>query len=89
LCIIAQHFMSEFEKKKIEMELKAFTTNNFERPNACRNPEQVRFYIHELCSKIEELRNSFNYVPDSAYALLAQYTARQNSFVYKEFVSSY
>lgn len=71
------------------MELKGFAARNFEKPGACRNAEQVRFYIHELCSKMEELKNRFNYVPESAYALLAQYTARQNSFVYKEFVSSY
>jgi hypothetical protein len=81
--------MSEFEKKKIELELKAFTANNFERPSSCRNAEQVRFYINELCEKIEQLKNEFDYVPESAYALLAQYTARQNSFVYREFVSSY
>ena len=81
--------MSEFEKKKIEMELKTFTSKNFERPSACRNAEQVRFYIHELCSKIEALKSSVNYVPESAYTLLAQYTARQNSFVYRDFVSSY
>jgi hypothetical protein len=81
--------MSEFEKKKIEMELRAFTNKNFEKPVACRNPEQIRFYIHELCTKIDELKNRFDYVPESAYALLAQYTARQNSFVYRDFVSSY
>ncbi len=88
-CVVLHNTMSEFERKKIEMELRAFINKNFEKPGECRNPEQVRFYIRELCTRIEELKNRFDYVPESAYALLAQYTARQKSFVYRDFVSSY
>jgi hypothetical protein len=42
-----------------------------------------------LCDKIETLRRRFNYVPDSAYRLLAAYNARQNSMVSYEFRKSY
>jgi hypothetical protein len=81
--------MSEFERKKIEMDLKVFASRNFERPSACENLTQIRFYVSELCRKIEEYRERFNYVPDDAYTLLAQYNARQNSMLYRDFVNSY
>lgn len=81
--------MSSYEKKKLEMELKQFTVRNFEKPDQCRDLEQIRFYVKELCSKIEELENRFNYVPDFAYTLLAQYNARQNSLLQTTFNSSY
>jgi hypothetical protein len=81
--------MSEFEKKFLEMELKAFTSKNFERPADCENLEQVRFYIKELCSKIEEYKKRYDYAPELAYTLLAQYNARQNGMLYKDFVNSY
>jgi len=81
--------MSDYERKKLELELRSFTSRNFERPADCRNSDQVRFYVQELCSKIEEYNSRFNYVPGWAYALLAQYNARQNKFIQKEFRSSY
>ena len=81
--------MSEFEKKKMELELKAFAGKNFERPSDCKNLDQVRFYIQELCQKIEECKRQFSYVPEFAYTLLAQYNARQNALLYKEFVNTY
>ena len=77
--------MDTITKKLLEKELKTFTGKHFERPSECRNPEQVRFYIRELCDKIETLRRQFNYVPASAYRLLAAYNARQNSMVSYEF----
>jgi hypothetical protein len=87
LYIFTQH-MSEFEKKTLELELKAFASKNFERPADCKNLDQVRFYIRELCVRIEDYQNRFNYAPELAYTLLAQYNARQNSMLYKTFVNS-
>lgn len=81
--------MSDFEHKKVEMELKTFTTKNFVRPSECRNLEQIRFYVRELCLKIEEFEGKFNYVPNSAYSLLAQYNSRQNAMINVDFRSTY
>lgn len=81
--------MSDFEKKKVELELQAFTARNFERPADCKDPEQIRFYIRELCLKIEEYKSRFQFVPEAAFALLAQYTARQNSLLLRDFVKDY
>jgi hypothetical protein len=81
--------MTEYERKKIEMELKNFTSRNFERPSACRNQEQIRFYVRELCMKIDELEGKFNYAPQWAYTLLAQYNAQQNSLIQLEFRNTY
>lgn len=81
--------MTPYEVKKLEMEIKQFTARNFEKPAACKNLEQVRFYVKELCAKIEELEKQFNYVPECAYALLAQYNARQNSLLHSDFKSVY
>lgn len=80
--------MSEFEKKTLELELKAFASKNFERPSDCKNLDQVRFYIRELCLRIEDYQKRFNYAPELAYTLLAQYNARQNSMLYKTLVNS-
>lgn len=81
--------MSEFEKKHLETELKNFTTRNFVRPSECRNLDQIRFYIRELCLRIEDYKKRFNYVPGVAYALLSQYNSRQNTLLYRDFVSNY
>ncbi|HEY9049642.1 MAG TPA: hypothetical protein VIN08_27280 [Ohtaekwangia sp.] len=81
--------MTDYERKKIEMELKSFTSRNFERPSACRNLEQIRFYVRELCMKIDELEEQFNYVPQCAYALLAQYNAQQNAIIELDFRNTY
>lgn len=81
--------MTDYERKKIEMDLKAFTSKHLEKPSECRNPEQIRFYLKELAKKIEALEQSCNYAPDWAYAMLAQYNARQNSFLLVEFRNSY
>ena len=81
--------MSDFERKKIELELKSFTSKNFEKPSECRNLAQIRFYVSELAHKIEELNNRFSYVPDWAYTLLAQYNSAQNRFIHAEFQNTY
>lgn len=81
--------MSEYERKKIEMELKNFTSKNFEKPSLCKNSEQIRFYVRELCNKIDELEQRFNYVPNWAYALLAQYNSVQNTMISVEFRRTY
>jgi hypothetical protein len=81
--------MTDIERKEIELDLKAFTSRNFVKPSDCRNLEQIRFYVKELCQKIEELEGRFNYAPQWAYALLAQYNSRQNSLIHVEFTNSY
>lgn len=88
-CVLLHNAMTNYEMKRLEMELKQFTINNFDKPINCRNLEQVRFYIKELCAKIEELEMKFNYVPEFAYTLLAQYNARQNNLLQKEFSTTY
>ena len=88
-CVLIHIHMNNFEMKKVEMELKNFTARNFEKPSNCRNAAQIRFYISELCSKIEEYEKKFNYVPEWAYTLLNQYTIVQNSLVHLEFVKCY
>jgi hypothetical protein len=77
--------MTTAERKLIETELRNFTTRNFEKPIDCKNLDQIRFYVRELCLKIEELEKRFEYVPNSAYSLLAQYNLKQNSITNKEF----
>jgi hypothetical protein len=81
--------MSEFEKKSLEMEFRSFTAKNFERPADCNNLAQVRFYISELCAKIGDYKQRYDYAPELAYTLLAQYNARQNTMLYKDYVNSY
>ena len=81
--------MTEYERKKLEMELRSFTSRNFQKPSECKNLAQIRFYIQELCSKIEEYQNRFSYVPSWAYGLLAQYNALQNSMIENEVKSNY
>ena len=81
--------MSDNERKKLEMELKNFTSRNFERPGNCKNLDQIRFYVRELCAKIEEYENRFNYVPNLAYSLLAQYNSVQNQMLHLDFRTTY
>jgi hypothetical protein len=71
--------MTPYEQVKIEEELKAFASRNFEKPSVCRNPDQVRFYAAELCIKISEYESRFSFAPAWAYRLLEQYNAQQNS----------
>jgi hypothetical protein len=81
--------MSEYEKIKLETELMTFTSKNFVRPNECKNIDQIRFYIRELCLKIEEYERKFNYVPQSIYSLLSNYNRVQSNMIYVEFRNTY
>jgi len=81
--------MSDWEKKKLETELKNFTNRNFELPRNCRTLEQTRFYIRELCAKIEEYQQRFDYVPEWAYTLIAQYSQVQNRMLLADFQRAY
>lgn len=81
--------MNPYRVTRAEEELKQFISRNFERPGNCRNLEQIRFYIRELCVKIEEMETRFSYVPDWAYSLLAQYNVKQNSLLHVAFRSTY
>lgn len=81
--------MATVDQKKVDTELKNFTSRNFEKPSDCKDLEQIRFYVRELCLKIEELEKRFEYVPSSAYSLLAQYNSRQNSLIGKNFSDTY
>ena len=71
------------------MDLLNFTKRNFEKPADCRNIEEVRFYVKELCFKIEEFENACCEAPDWAFALLAQYNNRHNQMLSVEFAKTY
>jgi hypothetical protein len=81
--------MTDFERKKIEMELRKFVAGHFVKPPECRNLDQIRFYVSELCNKIDDLEKQCHYVPEWAYTLLAQYNALQNQIVHVEFRNTY
>ena len=81
--------MSDFERRKLEMDLINFTNLNFERPSNCRDIDQIRFYVRELCLKIKEYESRFNFVPSHAYTLLAQYNLVQNKLIHVEFKKAY
>lgn len=81
--------MPDFKHKVLELELRSFAAKNFEKPDACTNAEQIRFYVAELCEKIDYYKKEHGHVPDYAYTLLAQYNERQNRFVHQEFLKSY
>lgn len=81
--------MAIFSRKEVDNELAKFTARNFEKPADCKDLEQIRFYVKELCMKIEELEKRFEYVPNSAYSLLAQYNSQQNSIISKDFSNTY
>lgn len=81
--------MSDLEKRRIDREFEIFSMRNFEKPKKCKNLDQVRFYLQEVSAKVQEFKSQFNYVPDSAYQLLAQYNALLNSMVLTEFKNTY
>lgn len=81
--------MSEFEKKRLDREFEIFASRNFEKPRRCKNLEQARYYVQELSDKVSDLKKRFNYVPESAYSLLAQYNQIQNKLIYREFKNTY
>jgi hypothetical protein len=81
--------MTHVDRKKVESELNAFALRNFEKPADCKDLEQIRFYVRELCIKIEELEKRFEYVPNSAYQLLAQYNRKQNFIINQDLSNLY
>lgn len=81
--------MTPYEKTKLDVALQDFTVRNFEKPNKCKNLDQLRFYIRELCLKIEEYETKFHYVPEWAYTLLTQYNQKQNSLLLEDFQRTY
>lgn len=74
---------------QIDLMLRSFAHRHLEKPDACRNAGQIRFYVQELAQKIEEFERQFHYVPVWAYGLLAQYNAAYNRLVHKEFKQQY
>jgi hypothetical protein len=81
--------LTDYEKTKLDVTLRDFTVRNFEKPDACKNLDQLRFYVRELCLKIEEYETKFHYVPEWAYTLLAQYNQKQNSLLLRDFQKTY
>jgi hypothetical protein len=81
--------MNEYQKHKLEIDFRNFTVRNFEHPSDCRNLDQIRFYVRELCLKIEEYETTFDYAPVWAYSLLAQYNLVQNRMLHREFIHAY
>jgi len=81
--------MSDFEKRQLEKEFNKFTKKNFEAPRKCKNQDQIRYYVKELSLKMEDFRRKFNYVPEQAYTLLAQYNSLQNKMVFANFQRAY
>ncbi len=81
--------MNRYEAKRLEMDFMNFANRNFERPSDCRNIDQIRFYVRELCVKIEDYERRFNHVPSWAYTLLAQYNNTYNKMVHVQFEKMY
>ena len=81
--------MSNLERKKLESDFINITRRNFESPSDCRDIHQIRFYIKELCIKISDYECLFNFVPDWAYVLLAQYNLAQNRLIHVDFRKAY
>lgn len=81
--------MSEFEKRRLEREFQLFASKNFEKPRKCKNLDQIRYYVKELTDKVNELQIKYNYVPDSAYSLLASYNTLQNNMLFSDFKNTY
>ena len=81
--------MTCFEQKKLDVEFSRFARMNFDKPQKCKNIDQIRYYMNELTSKISELKQSFNYVPSDAHILLSQYNAAQNRIIHRNFQHTY
>jgi len=81
--------MTNYERTKLDVAFMEFTKHNFEKPADCKNLSQLRYYVEELCMKIQEYETKFQYVPEWAYSLLAQYNQRQNKLILRDFQTSY
>lgn len=88
MCKIAQ-FMTAYQKRKIEQDFLVFARSNFEKPSECRNLEQIQFYIQEIGDYMEDMKNTYNYIPDSVYSLLKQYHTLQNKMAFEAFINYY
>ena len=81
--------MNDYYRKRSEIEWKDFIHSNFEKPSACRNLEQIRYYIHEITHRIAAEKKVNGYVPDWAYTILAQYNEAQNKILLADFMKTY
>lgn len=81
--------MNDYQQKRIEMEWKAFIHSNFEKPAACKNLEQIRYYIREITLRMESEKQRHDFVPDWVYTTLAQYNEAQNRILLADFQKSY
>ena len=81
--------MSTQERKSIDRKFKLFVSRHFETPAKCKDLKQIQFYIRELSIRIDELKKNFNYVPQDAYSMLAEYNKLQNQRVYSNFKTIY
>lgn len=81
--------MKAYDKKRLDREFEIFTRRNFTKPSKCKNLEEIRFYVRELSLEIEKLKSEYNYVPNAANELLAQYNRIQNKMVFIHFKNAY
>ncbi len=81
--------MTRFEQKKLDYEFNRFARMNFDKPQKCRSIGQIRYYMQELRGKIQEFKEAFDYVPDTAHTLMSQYNAAQNRLIHKNFREIY
>ena len=88
MCIIAQS-VNRLERRKIELELRNLISESLQKPSECKNLEQIRYCIQQVCLRIEQLEAESHTVPQWLYALLAQYNARQNSILLADFIQTY
>ncbi len=75
--------------RELDMDFRKFTEKNFEKPSKCKNIDQARFYVKELSNIIRDFKERFNYVPNNAYSLLAQYNQIQNRILFQDYKNTY
>ena len=86
---INTHTMDSKEQKRITREFLIFTRRSFDKPSKCRNLGQLQYYVSELSRVIEDMKRQYNFVPQVAYDMLADYNRVQNSLLYVEFKKHY
>lgn len=60
-----------------------------ENPLQCKTDEDIRFYVRDLCLKIEALEERLEYVPSSSCTFLAEYHTLQSPSTIKNFAENY
>jgi len=65
--------MKQFWKKKNWKWTQRFCREEFRKSSNCRNTDQIRFYVRDYAWKLKSTKSRFNFVPGTAYFLLAQY----------------